>query len=145
MRKIYLVKNSIKDNKVKFNYHDATLSYLEAIFARGDRRLSKALIRAWEDGCRFDGWYDMFDFNKWINAFEETNTDPDFYALRHRDLTEILPWDFIDIGVEKEYLMSEYEKASDSETTPDCRLGCTSCGVNYNLIGGACPHVQNNM
>ena len=80
-----------------------------------------------------------------MNAFEETNIDPDFFALRQREVREILPWDFIDIGVKKEYLVSEYEKALDFDTTPDCRQRCTNCGVNYNLWGGACPHVQNNM
>jgi radical SAM family uncharacterized protein len=139
------LQKEIKDKKVSFSYHEPKLSYLEAVFARGDRRLSKALIKAWETGCRFDGWYDKFDFNKWMNAFEETNTDPDFFALRQRELTEVLPWDFIDIGVKKEYLISEYEKALSFTTTPDCRLGCTNCGVNHNLIGGVCPHVQNNM
>lgn len=139
------LQKEIKDKKVSFSYHEPKLSYLEAVFARGDRRLSKALIKAWENGCRFDGWYDMFDFNKWMNAFEATNTDPDFFALRQRELTEILPWDFIDIGVKKEYLINEYEKALGYKTTPDCRLRCTNCGVNHNLIGGVCPHVQNNM
>ncbi len=139
------LQKEIRDKKISFSYHEPKLSYLEAVFARGDRRLSKALIKAWENGCRFDGWYDMFDFNKWINAFEETNTDPDFFALRQRALTEILPWDFIDIGVNKKYLISEYEKAVSVATTPDCRQRCTNCGVNYNLLGGACPHVQNNM
>ena len=139
------LQKEIKDNKISFSYHEPKLSYLEAVFARGDRRLSKSLIKAWENGCRFDGWYDMFDFNKWMNAFEETNTDPDFFALRQRDIKEVLPWDFIDIGVNKEYLISEYEKAVSVATTPDCRQRCTNCGVNYNLLGGACPHVQNNM
>ncbi len=139
------LQKEIRDKKISFSYHEPKLSYLEAVFARGDRRLSKALIKAWENGCRFDGWYDMFDFNKWMNAFEETNTDPDFFALRQRELTEILPWDFIDIGVNKKYLISEYEKAVSALTTPDCRQRCTNCGVNYNLLGGACPHVQNNM
>ncbi|NLB33147.1 MAG: TIGR03960 family B12-binding radical SAM protein [Tissierellia bacterium] len=139
------LKREVKDKKISLSYHEPKLSYLEAVFARGDRRLSKALIKAWEDGCRFDGWYDMFDFNKWMNAFEETNTDPNFFALRKRELTEVLPWDFIDIGVNKDYLISEYEKALGCATTPDCRIKCTNCGVNVNLIGGACPHVRNNM
>ncbi len=139
------LQREIKDKKISFSYHEPKLSYLEAVFARGDRRLSKALIKAWEDGCRFDGWYDVFDFDKWMDAFIKTNTDPDFFALRQRELTEVLPWDFIDIGVNKEYLISEYKKALGLSTTPDCRQGCTNCGVNNNLYGGACPHVQNNM
>jgi len=138
------LQREIKDKKVSFSYHEPRLSYLEAVFARGDRRLSKALIRAWEKGCRFDGWYDMFDFGKWMEAFEETGIDPDFFGKRKRELDEILPWDFIDVGVTKKYLISEYENAMEATTTPDCRLNCTNCGVNHKLIGGACPHVQNN-
>ncbi len=138
------LQREIKDKKVSFSYHEPRLSYLEAVFARGDRRLSKALIRAWEKGCRFDGWYDVFDFGKWMEAFEETGIDPDFFGKRKRELDEILPWDFIDVGVTKKYLISEYENAMEAMTTPDCRLNCTNCGVNHKLIGGACPHVQNN-
>ena len=129
MRKIYLVKNSIKDNKVKFNYHDATLSYLEAIFARGDRKLSKLLLKAWEKGCKYDGWSEYFKYDLWIEAMEETDTDGEFYALRDRDTQELFPWDFIDIGVSKKYLLREYKKAMAGETTNDCRLGCTGCGI----------------
>jgi radical SAM family uncharacterized protein len=139
------LQGKIKDKKVSFSYHDPKVSYIEAVFARGDRRLSKVLIEAWEKGCKFDGWYDIFDFDKWMEAFKETDMDPDFFAGRKRDITEILPWDFIDVGVSKEFLVKEYEKASRAVTTPDCRQQCLNCGVNHNLIGGACPHVQNNM
>lgn len=138
------LQREIKDKKVSFSYHEPKLSYLEAVFARGDRRLSSALIRAWEKGCRFDGWYDMFDFSKWMEAFEETSTDADFFGRRERSLTEVLPWDFIDIGVDKKFLVSEYEKAMGYTTTPDCRQKCVNCGVNHRLLGGACPHVQVN-
>ncbi|TWH77588.1 radical SAM family uncharacterized protein [Sedimentibacter saalensis] len=138
------LQREIKDKKVSFSYHEPKLSYLEAVFARGDRRLSSALIRAWEKGCRFDGWYDMFDFSKWMEAFEETSTDADFFGRRERSLTEVLPWDFIDIGVDKKFLVSEYEKAMGYTTTPDCRQKCVNCGVNHRFIGGACPHVQVN-
>lgn len=138
------LQREIKDKKVSFSYHEPKLSYLEAVFARGDRRLSKVLITAWEKGCRFDGWYDVFDFNKWMETFEETNIDPDFYAKRAREIIEVLPWDFIDVGVSKKYLISEYEKALEAMTTPDCRINCTNCGVNHKLIGGACPHVKDN-
>lgn len=129
MTKIYLVKNSIKDNKVKFNYHDAILSYLEAIFARGDRELSKLLLKAWEKGCKYDGWSEHFKYDLWIEAMEETDIDGEFYALRDRDMDELFPWDFIDIGVSKKYLLREYKKAMVGETTNDCRLGCTGCGI----------------
>lgn len=138
------LQGKIKDKKVSFSYHDPKLSYIEAVFARGDRRLSKVLIKAWEKGCKFDGWCDIFNYDKWMEAFKETDTDPDFFAGRKREITEILPWDFIDVGVSKEFLLKEYEKASKAVTTPDCRQQCFNCGVNHKLIGGACPHVQNN-
>lgn len=138
------LQKEIKDKKVSFSYHEPKLSYLEAVFARGDRRLSNALIKAFEKGCRFDGWYDVFDFNKWMEAFEETNTVPDFFAKRERELTEVLPWDFIDTGITKNFLISEYNNAMEALTTSDCRQQCYNCGVNHKLIGGACPHVINS-
>ncbi|MEW8972865.1 MAG: TIGR03960 family B12-binding radical SAM protein [Tissierellaceae bacterium] len=128
-RKAYLVKDSIKDNKVIFNYHDPELSYMEAIFARGDRRLSKLLIRAWEKGCKFDGWSEYFNYDIWIEALKEVDIDGDFYATRQRDMDEVFPWDFINPGVSKRYLEKEYKKALIGETTDDCRLGCMGCGI----------------
>lgn len=128
-RKAYLVKDSIRDNKVTFNYHDAELSYVEAVFARGDRKLSKLLINVWEKGARFDGWSEHFSFDMWLEAFEDTGIDGEFYAYRQRGMDEIFPWDFIDIGVSKKYLYKEYEKAIAGELTNDCRLKCTGCGI----------------
>ena len=136
--KIDLIKKNVKDRKVTFNYHDPKLSYLEAVLARGDRRLGKGLIKAWEKGCKFDGWSEKFDYDKWIEAFKETGIDGDFYALRERQLEEIFPWDFIEPGVTKEYLIKEYEKAKEEELTRDCRLGCTNCGINKSFTGGVC-------
>lgn len=128
-RKTYLIKDKIKDNKVTFNYHDADLSFLEGVFARGDRRLSKTLLLAWEKGCRYDGWSEHFKYDLWMETFEELNIDPAFYANRFRSQDEILPWDFIDTGVSKKFLVSEYEKAMNEQTTKDCRLGCRGCGI----------------
>ncbi|EOC99817.1 TIGR03960 family B12-binding radical SAM protein [Caldisalinibacter kiritimatiensis] len=136
--KINILKDNIKDRKITYNHHDPELSFLEAVFARGDRRLSKALLRAWEKGCKFDGWSDMFKYDRWMEAFEETEINPDFYALRERSYYEILPWDFIDVGVSKQYLMRENEKAMNGELTPDCRQGCTGCGINKAFTGGVC-------
>ncbi len=130
LRKIYLVKNTIKDNKVSFNYHDADLSYLEAIFARGDRRLSKLLVKAWEKGCKYDGWSDLFKYDTWIEALVETNIDGYFYANRTREEDEIFPWDFINPGIKKSFLLKEYKKSMEEETTPDCRKGCRACGID---------------
>ncbi|MCF6460600.1 TIGR03960 family B12-binding radical SAM protein [Clostridium sp. Cult3] len=137
-RKIYLLKDSIKDRKITFNYHDPKLSYLEAVLARGDRRLCKTLIRAWEKGCKFDGWSEKFDYDIWMEAFSETEIEGDFYALRERRIDEVLPWDFIDSGVSKKYLIREYERAKSQELTRDCRLGCTGCGINKSFSGGVC-------
>lgn len=128
-RKARLLKDSIRDNKITFNYHDPKLSYLEAVIARGDRRISKLILKAWEKGCKFDGWADHFKYDKWIEAMEELNIDGDFYAARTRDLDEVLPWDFIDPLVTKEYLIREYKRSLEEKTTKDCRHGCRGCGI----------------
>lgn len=127
--KISLVKTSIRDRKVNFNYSDVNLSYLEGIFARGDRRLSNVLIKAWEKGCKYDGWSDQFRFDLWMEALEESNIDGDFYSRRARELDEVLPWDFINPGVSKEFLKKEYLKSLKAATTMDCRLACGNCGI----------------
>lgn len=128
-RKTYLVKDSIRDKKVVFNYHDAELSFLEAIFARGDRRLSDTLIKAWEKGCKYDGWSEHFKYDKWLEALDETGIDAAFYANRVRNLDEVLPWDFIDLGVSKDYLIREYKKSLEAVVTDDCRQNCNACGI----------------
>lgn len=118
---------------VTFNYHGTQTSVLEAVFARGDRRVSKVLIRAFELGCKFDGWTEHFKYDAWMKAFEETGVDIDYYTTRERSYDEILPWDIIDCGVTKEFLMRENEKAKNEETTQDCRSGCVGCGMNRNV------------
>ncbi|WZL71574.1 TIGR03960 family B12-binding radical SAM protein [Clostridiaceae bacterium 35-E11] len=132
------LKSRLKHKNIKYNYHDTETSFLEGVFARGDRRLNKVLIKAWEKGCKFDGWGDHFKFDKWIEAFEECNIDPHFYANRQREYEEILPWDHIDIGVTKRYLIAEDKKAQQEILTHDCRVGCTGCGINQGLTGGIC-------
>lgn len=121
-----------------YNWHDPELSYLEAVFARGDRRLSKVLIRAWELGCKFDGWDEYFKYGAWLQAFKDCDIDPDFYTIRRREIEETLPWNHIDVGVTKKYLKSEYRKAIKGETTRDCRTVCTGCGINLLEEGGVC-------
>jgi radical SAM family uncharacterized protein len=124
------LKDALRPIKgVKFNWHDAKLSMLEAVFARGDRRLAAVLEAAYKAGCRFDSWMELFDFEKWQAAFETTDIDPDFYAARERRYEETLPWDVIDTGVSKEYLWSEKVRGEQAATTPDCRKGCTGCGM----------------
>jgi radical SAM family uncharacterized protein len=114
---------------VTFHWHDPSISFLEACFAVGDRRLSDVLYRAWELGCRLDGWNDQFRFDLWMRAFADCGVDPAFYANRPRGEDELLPWDFIDVGVTRRYLRREYERALRAETTRDCRLGCNGCGI----------------
>ena len=109
---------------VRFNWHDARLSMLEAVFARGDRRLANVLVRAYEAGCRFDSWKENFDFGKWQSAFEEAGVDPKFYAARERDYDEVLPWDRISAGLDKAFLWREKQLADDAATTVDCRQQC---------------------
>ncbi|MTI68760.1 MAG: TIGR03960 family B12-binding radical SAM protein [Firmicutes bacterium] len=133
-----LLKDTIKDRKINFNTHDARLSFLEAVFARGDRKVCEVLIKAWEKGCKFDGWSNIFDYEKWEQTFEELDIDPSFYANRKRDYDEVLPWDFINVGVTKKYLIKENEKAVKGELTKDCREGCTGCGINTKFTGGVC-------
>ncbi len=124
------LKDALRSVKgVKFNWHDARLSMLEAVFARGDRRTSVVLENAYRLGCRFDSWKELFDFNKWLSAFESTGIDPAFYAARERGKNETLPWDMIDTGLSKDYLWEEKQKADAASTTPDCRNGCTGCGL----------------
>lgn len=131
------LKESIHTKKISFNYHAADTSYLEGVFARGDRKLCKVMLKACEKGFRFDGWNDCFDFDAWMEIFKECGIDPDFYTSRKRSFDEILPWDFLDYGVCKKFLISECEKAYNSKTTPNCREKCSACGANK-YGGGIC-------
>lgn len=127
----------LRTKYVQYNWNDPKVSFLEAVFARGDRRLGRVLRRAWEKGCSFDGWAELFKYDLWMEAFEEEGIDPHFYTNRKREMDEVFPWDHIDVGVTKKYLWSEYEKAIKMELTSDCRLQCTGCGVNM-LGEGIC-------
>lgn len=123
------LRDELKKRKLKFKWHDAPLSVIEGTFARGDRRLGAVLLEAVRLGCRFDSWGDHFNFSKWQKAFASTGIDPRFY-LRKRAVDETLPWDHIDSGVSRDFLLSERNKAVAGEATPDCRQGvCTGCGV----------------
>jgi len=135
--KQFYLKDKITNKKVKFNYHDAKTSMLEGVFARGDRRLNEVLITAFEMGCKFDGWAEYFDYDKWLAAFEKHGIKFETYT-RGRAYDEILPWDFIDVGVRKDFLIREYEKSIKAEVTPDCRGNCVGCGINIDLIGRDC-------
>ncbi len=132
------LKDKIRNKFVSYNWHKTPTSFLEAVFARGDRRLVPVLVKAWENGCKFDGWQEHFNMDGWMDAFKSCGVDPEFYVYRNRSYDEILPWDFIDVGVSKQYLMSENEKAKEGILTKDCRLGCTGCGVTRYMEGGEC-------
>ncbi|SHI48770.1 radical SAM family uncharacterized protein [Clostridium cavendishii DSM 21758] len=136
--KINAVRDTIKSKAINYNYHAQATSYMEAVFARGDRRLCDVLIKAFEKGARFDGWSQYFSLDTWKEAMAECNVDGDFYAFRERSYDEILPWDFIDIGVNKKYIQAENEKAKSAELTQNCRKGCTGCGINVNFKEGKC-------
>ena len=132
-RQRYL-RDKIKHKRVTYHYHDSQVSYIEAIFAKGDRRLGKVLYRAWEKGCKFDGWGEYFYMDWWMEAFAECGLDPEFYAYRKIPYEEILPWDHISCGVRKSYLIREHQKAMRAEVTQDCRVGtCHGCGVCQDL------------
>lgn len=132
-----LVKESIKTKKITYNYHDSSTSFLEAVFARGDRRLCRVMELAHKKGFHFDGWSDCFDLDKWLQLFEECGIDPAFYANRRRSFEEVLPWDHIDYGVTKEFLIEECKKAYNADTTFNCRQKCSNCGANK-WKGGVC-------
>lgn len=135
-RRVDLLRGSIKNKSIQYNWHEMETSYIEAVLARGDRRLGKLLETVWRKGGRLDSWSEYFSFERWMEAFAETGIDPDFYALRERPKDEILPWSMIDIGVHPEYLWREREHAYRSVITPDCRVQCMGCGANCLLPDG---------
>lgn len=130
------LKDTIKCKRVKYNYHEAPVSILEGVFARGDRRLADVLLKAHEKGIRFDGWGELFSMEKWMECFKECGIDPDFYT-RERSFDEILPWDMIDVGVKKKFLIEEAKRAEKAIVTPNCRQKCSACGANC-FKGGVC-------
>ncbi|MCR5748456.1 MAG: TIGR03960 family B12-binding radical SAM protein [Lachnospiraceae bacterium] len=133
LRKAHLVKNTMENEinhkSLKYQYHESDLSKLEGVFARGDRRVAKVLYSAYKKGCLYDSWTESFDNSKWEEAFIECSVDPDFYTLRERTLDEVFPWDFIDIGVTKEFLKKEYLLSKEGSVTPNCREKCSGCGA----------------
>lgn len=140
LRKQEYVGSCVRDRKVKYNHHDARTCVIEAVLARGDRRLSAALYEACRRGFRFDAWSEYFDYDKWMEVFAAVGIDPAFYANRRFGLDEVLPWDVIDCGVTKAFLKRERAKAFEGITTPNCREKCAGCGANR--LGGVrscCP------
>ncbi len=141
LRKAWLAKDTMRQQKnarsLRYHYHDAPVTILEGAFARGDRRIAPVIRRAYELGCIYDAWDEMFDNDKWVQAFADENVDIEWYNHRERSLDETLPWDFIDCGVSKRYLAKEYERAMRGEVTPNCRQHCSGCGAAV-FGGGVC-------
>ncbi|MEK9150427.1 MAG: TIGR03936 family radical SAM-associated protein, partial [Candidatus Desantisbacteria bacterium] len=126
----YIKKRFSRYREITISWNDPKMSFLEAVFARGDRRLGQVLLYALEQGCKFDAWSEYFKFPVWMNAFEMAGIHPEFYTARKRDFTEQLPWDHIDTGVDKEYLIKEANRAYEGVITPACQIGkCKQCGV----------------
>ncbi len=132
-----MIDNHISPAKMTYNYHDSDTSYLEAVFARGDRRLNAVMYEAYKRGMHFDGWSDCFSLKAWLEVFEACGIDPSFYANRRRSFDEVLPWDHLDYGVSKKFLQSECERAYRSEASPNCREKCMGCGA-MKYGGGVC-------
>ena len=135
--KANILNQSKTIKKIIYNWHSTDVSFLEEVFAKGDRRLGEVLITAQSLGCKFDGWSDFFDYDKWMEAFRLNGIDPAFYAHRRISHDEILPWDYADIGVSKEFFIKEHERAYRGETTPSCREKCMGCGA-ARFGGGVC-------
>ena len=135
-KQAHLLSN-IHTKKINASFHKVDISFLEGVFARGDRRLSKVIEYAWAHGCKFDGWDDSFHFDTWMESFAACEVDPLFYTSRRRSFDEVLPWDHLDYGIRKEFLVREAKKAYESKTTPHCRIQCAGCGADR-LNGGKC-------
>ena len=140
------VKDTFRQQKdwksLRYQYHDADVTILEGVFARGDRRVAPVIETAYRKGALYDAWTESFDPARWAESFAECNVDPEFYTLRERDLDELLPWDFIDCGVTKEFLKREWMRAMKEEVTPNCRQACSNCGARR-YGGGVCFEKRN--
>lgn len=131
------IRAQLNQKSIKYNWHEADVTVLEGILARGDRRIGPVIQKAYENGSLFDSWSEYFRPQAWQQAFEELGVDPDFYTMRERAVTEILPWDFIDVGVTKKFLIREWNRAKEEEITPNCRQQCSGCGAGR-YKGGVC-------
>lgn len=136
------MKEQLNRKSMKYNWHEADVTVLEGVLARGDRKISSVILAAYEKGCLYDAWSETFDNKKWMEAFEDCGISIDFYNTRTRDLDEILPWDFIDTGVSKAFLKREWERAINASVTPNCRTKCSGCGV-MSFGGGVCYEDKN--
>ena len=125
-----LLKSHFYSKSIEYNYHAPDLSRLEAVFARGDRRLGPVIEEAVKNGARLDGWDEYFNYSCWFDALNTCGIDADFYTTRGFGEDEVLPWDTVDVGISKKFLLRERNRAYESKITPDCRVGCAGCGAN---------------
>ena len=132
------LRDCIKSRKISVSLHNAGTSLIEAVLARGDRRVGEVIYTAWKKGCKFDGWDEYFDFEKWKEAFNECGVTPDFYAYRKREYDEVMPWEHIDLGISKKFLANQDELAHKSISTPNCRQKCAGCGATVFGEGICC-------
>ena len=137
-RRVKLLREHMRGRSIKYNWHDSQTSFLEAVFARGDRRVAEVIEAAWRKGAKFDSWSEYFDFDRWLEAFKACGIDPHFYANRARSREEVLPWSMTSTGVSAQFLWRERERAYEAKITPDCRKQCTGCGADKLYLGGAC-------
>ena len=135
---------SVHSKKIKVNYHASDTSYLEAVFAKGDRRLAPVILDAYRHGCYFDGWEEHFKYAEWLECFDRAGLDPQFYSRRVIGLDEVTPWSHLDYGVSHDYLVREYQKAMQGVTTRPCNRACSGCGANH-LLGGPCFEYDQNL
>lgn len=146
LKKAYFVsdatKRQLNHKSLRYMYHETDISVLEGVMARGDRKVSKVILDAYQHGCIYDSWGECFDNEKWMESFERTGTSIEFYNLRERSLDEIFPWDFIDCGVTKEFLKREWKRSKEAVVTPNCRAGCQGCGAK-SFAGGVCFENKN--
>ena len=146
LRRAYLVKDKFRQmlnyKSLKYNYHEADLTVLEGVLARGDRKVAAVVEEVYKNGALFDSWGENFDNDLWMKAFETCGVDPDFYTVRERSLDEVFPWDFIDAGVSKEFLKREWKQAMNETVTPNCRQKCSGCGARV-FGGGVCFEGKN--
>ena len=132
------IMNQLNQRSIKYNWHDTDVSVLEGVFARGDRRLAKVIYDAYRKGAIYDAWNDYFKYDIWLESFKENNIEMEFYTQRKRDIDEVFPWDFIDIGVSKKYLKNEWLKAKEEKITQNCMIKCNGCGANIYGAGKFC-------
>ena len=138
-RKVTLLRENMRAKSVTYNWHGAQSSFIEAVLARGDRKLGRMIEEVWRQGGKLDAWSDYFSFDRWMGAFSACSLDPHFYANRQRKKDEVLPWSLIDTGVKPAFLWREWEAACDNTLTPDCRAHCPGCGADQ-LLEGGCTH-----